>query len=86
MSPSSRVDAFTRSAVYWKSISGGRWDVNFWPFLCQFFGFAVGYGLQFFCFLASGFRFLANNTSGFSNLVSDVIFCFLRTESNITEC
>ena len=85
MSPSSRVDAFTRSALekireYWESISGGRWNFNFWPFLGRFAG------LQVFRFLASGFRFLANNSTGLSNLVSDVIFCFLCNESNITDC
>lgn len=65
--------------MYWESISGGRWDFNFWPFLGRFFGFPVRYGLQFFRFLASGFRFLINNTSGFSNLVS--VFYVLRVTS-----
>ena len=58
---------------------GGHWDFRFWLFfLDRFFGFGVYCSLQIFRFFASGFRFsvFVTNTSGFSVLVSDVVFGF----------
>lgn len=49
---------------------------GFGLFFGRFFGFAICCGLRFSPFLALGFRFLAENTSGISDLVSDVVFGF----------
>ena len=50
--------------------------LRFWLFFRSVFGFGVHCGLRIFHFLASGFRFLVKNTSGFSVLLSDVLFGF----------
>jgi len=42
----------------------------------RFFGFGVHYGLQIFSFFGIWFLVFVKNTSSFSVLVSDVVFCF----------
>ena len=64
----------------------GRWDFRFWPFFRQVFrffhretlvfGFCACYGFWFFLILAFGFCFFGQNTSGFSDLVSNAVFGF----------